>query len=182
MSSCLYWVTGLSGAGKTTIGQLFYSRLKVYNQSTVFLDGDVMRDAMCDLFCSTNNYLPSERKKIAMTYSRLCKILTDQGIDVVIATISMFHVVRDWNRQNIENYKEIYIKVPIEVLIEKDQKGLYSSVLRGEVEHVVGFQAKGKRETELEEPKNPDILIVNDGSDSPEFIVDKLINDLKLNI
>ncbi len=180
MTAKLFWFTGLSGAGKTTIGQLFYSRLKTANQSTVFLDGDVIRDVMCDLFCSTQNYVPSERKKIAMTYSRLCKMLIVQGIDVVIATISMFHEVRDWNRQNIENYKEIYIKVPIEVLIEKDQKGLYSRALRGEIEHVVGFEAKG--EAEVEEPKNPDIVIVNDGSDTPEFIVDHLIKDLKLNI
>jgi cytidine diphosphoramidate kinase len=176
MTAQLYWFTGLSGAGKTTIGQLFYSRLKTTNQSTVFLDGDVIRG----IFDYTQKYLPLERKKIAMTYSRLCKMLTVQGIDVVIATISMFHEVRDWNRQNIENYKEIYIKVPIEVLIEKDKKELYSRALRGEVEHVVGFEAKG--EVEVEEPKNPDIVVVNDGSDTPEFIVDQLIHDLKLNI
>ena len=180
MSSCLYWVTGLSGAGKTTIGQLFYSRLKVYNQSTVFLDGDVMRDAMCDLFCSTNNYLPSERKKIAMTYSRLCKMLTDQNIEVVIATISMFHDVRDWNRSNIEIYKEVYIKVPIEVLIERDQKKLYSRALTGEIQDVIG--AEVNENIELEEPKKPDIIINNDGSKRPEDIVDKLIKDLKLKI
>ena len=176
MSSCLYWITGLSGAGKTTIGQLFYSRVKASNKNVVFLDGDILRD----IFNITEQYSPAERRKIAMTYSRLCKMLTDQGIDVVIATISMFHEVRDWNRSNIENYKEVYIKVPIKVLIDRDQKKLYSRAFRGEIKDVVGVEARAV--IEIEEPKSPDIVILNDGSSAPEDIVNQLINDLKLNI
>jgi adenylylsulfate kinase-like enzyme len=101
-------------------------------------------------------------------------MLTEQGIDVVIATISMFHEVREWNRKNIENYNEIYIKVPMEVLITRDQKNLYSRAFRGEIEHVMGV------DIEIEEPINPDVIIINDGSNVPENMTDQLIS--KLNI
>ncbi|MDB0021087.1 adenylyl-sulfate kinase [Candidatus Pseudothioglobus singularis] len=176
MSSCLYWITGLSGAGKTTIGQLFYSRLKISNKNVVFLDGDILREVLN----ITEQYSPKERRKIAMTYSRLCKLLTDQDIEVVIATISMFHEVRDWNRSNIEFYREVYIKVPNEVLIERDQKKLYSRALKGEIQYVIG--ADLNKNIEFEEPKKPDIIINNDGLKKPEDIVDQLIKDLKLKI
>jgi cytidine diphosphoramidate kinase len=172
MKSNLYWLTGLSGAGKTTIGSIFYARLKEVKDNIVYLDGDVLRE----VFGNNKNYSPDERKKLAMCYSRLCKMLTEQGIDVVIATISMFHEVREWNRENIENYNEIYIKVPMDVLIARDQKNLYSRALRGEVEHVMGI------DVEVEEPNNPDVIIINDGSTTPEYMMNQLISKLNLNV
>jgi adenylylsulfate kinase-like enzyme len=171
MKSNLYWITGLSGAGKTTIGTLFYSYLQETKNNVVYLDGDTLRK----IFSDNHQYSLPERKILAMRYSRLCKMLTDQGIDVVIATISMFHEVRKWNRENIENYNEIYIKVPMEVLIARDQKKLYSLALRGEVKHVMGI------DIEVEEPDNPDIVINNDGSIMPEDMITELIRKLALN-
>ena len=128
MKSNLYWITGLSGAGKTTIGTLLYSHLKKNKDNVIFLDGDALRK----IFGVTDKYSISERKILAMSYSRLCKYFVEQNIDVVIATISMFHEVREWNCKNIENYNEIYIKVPIQTLINRDQKKLYvQSFARG---------------------------------------------------
>jgi cytidine diphosphoramidate kinase len=172
MKSSLYWLTGLSGAGKTTIGSMFYARLKEVKNNIVYLDGDVLRE----IFGNSQNYSPDERKILAMSYSRLCKMLTEQGIDVVIATISMFHEVREWNRENIKNYNEIYIKVPMEVLITRDQKKLYSRALLGEVKHVMGI------DVEVEEPTNPDVIINNDGSSTPEDMMNQLICKLHLNV
>jgi len=172
MGASLYWLTGLSGAGKTTIGRLFYSTLNKTKNNIVYLDGDVLRE----IFGGSQDYSPLERKNLAMRYSRLCKMLNEQNIDVVIATISMFHEVRDWNRENINNYKEIYIKVPIDILIERDQKQLYSRALKGEVEHVMGI------DVEIEEPINPDVVILNDGSITPDSMVHLLVNQLQLNI
>ena len=171
MKSNLYWITGLSGAGKTTIGTLFYSYLQETKNNVVYLDGDTLRK----IFGDAQQYSPSERKILALRYSRLCKMLTEQGIDVVIATISMFHEVREWNRENIENYNEIYIKVPMEVLIARDQKKLYSLAFKGEIKHVMGV------DIEVEEPDNPDIIINNDGSSTPEDMMNELIGKLALN-
>ena len=170
MKANLYWFTGLSGAGKTTIAQLFYESLQMSKKSIVFLDGDTLRE----LFADQQKYTLSERKKLAMRYSHLCKMLIEQELDVVIATISMFNEVRDWNRKNIKNYHEVYIKVPIDILIKRDQKNIYSKALKGEIKNVMGI------DIEFEEPRNPDITIVNDGSYSQKNIVEKILNRFQL--
>ena len=108
--SAVYWITGLSGAGKTTIGKLFYEKLKTEHPNTVFLDGDMLRK----VFGDDLGYTREERIKCAMRYSRLCAMLQEQGMHVVCCTISMFDCVRDWNRENINNYREIYIKVSMD--------------------------------------------------------------------
>ena len=115
----VYWLTGLSGAGKTTVGFELVKLLENQGKSVVRLDGDLLRDVL-----SSADYTLEGRKKISFQYSGMCKMLADQGFDVVACVIAMFDEVRRWNRNNIESYKEIYLKVPIEKLIERDQKGL----------------------------------------------------------
>ena len=87
-------------------------------------------------------------------------MLSDQGLDVVCCSISMYGEVRKWNRENIENYIEIYIKVTKETLIRRNQKGLYTGG-----KNVVGVDIP------FDEPKTPDITIENDGAETPESIV-----------
>lgn len=152
-SGTVYWITGLSGAGKTTIGNRFYNEYRKSHLNTVLLDGDELRV----VFGGDLGYTREERLKCAMRYSRMCKMLAEQGINVIICTISMFHLIRDWNRKNIENYKEIYIKVPIDVLKQRNQKGLYSASEDADNVNVMGVQI------EFEEPREPDLIIENDG-------------------
>ena len=108
----VYWITGLSGAGKTTIGQLFYEKLKRDFPNTVFLDGDILRE----VFGADLGYTEMERRKCAMRYARLCDMLQRQDLNVVCCTISMFEAVREWNRRHIDSYKEIYVKVSMDTL------------------------------------------------------------------
>ena len=84
----------------------------------------------------------------------------------------MFHEIRKWNRENIKNYNEIYIRVPIKLLVERDQKKLYSRALRGEIKNVMGVDVP------IEEPDHPDIIIDNDGKLNPDEIVETLIKNL----
>lgn len=163
-SGTVYWITGLSGAGKTTIGKLFYQKLKEKNFNTVFLDGDILRE----IFGNDLDHSLGDRKKSAMRNSRLCKALSEQGIHVVCATISMFKEIRDWNRSHIKPYTEIYLRVPMETLISRDQKQLYSRALRGEIKNVMGVDLP------VDDPVNPDLIIDNDGSSTPESIADEL--------
>ena len=124
MVGTLYWVTGLSGSGKTTISKNFYKEIKKNNKNVIFLDGDIMRNI---LNMGGNSYDKKSRLNIAMLYARFAKLITDQGIDVVFATISMFHTVREWNKININNYIEIYLKVPFDILEKRDKHKLYSN-------------------------------------------------------
>lgn len=160
----VYWITGLSGAGKTTIGELFYKKLKEQHSNAVFFDGDMLRK----VFGDDLGYSEDDRRKCAMRYSRLCALLQQQGIHVVCCTISMFDSVREWNRENITNYKEIYVKVSKETLFERDQKGLYSGITKEKEKSVVGIHLN------FEEPKCPDVILENNGELTPEEQVEKL--------
>ena len=162
MGGRLYWVTGLSGAGKTTIGSLLYKHLKEKYPNTVIFDGDALRQA----FGNDLGYSAEER------YARLCKLLAEQDIHVVCCTISMFNQVREWNRRNIENYSEIYIEVPLPVLEKRNQKNLYQEVKDGIRGNVVGM------DLELQLPEKPDIRLVNDGKKTPEEMCRILLEEL----
>lgn len=165
----VYWITGLAGSGKTTIGKLLYRSIKSNKNNVILLDGDSLRKLY-----ESNDYSYEGRKLLAIKYSRLCKMLSDQGIDVICCTISMFDECRQWNRENILNYKEIYLKVSIDELIRRDQKELYTKALRKEIKNVIGI------DIDFEEPKQPDLLIENNGEISPKEIVNNIILNLRI--
>jgi len=143
----LYWITGLAGSGKTTIGNRLYYRMKSESVNTVILDGDILKKiAGKDL-----GYKREERLERAYRYSTLCKLLTDQGINVIICTIAMFNEVRNWNRENVENYVEVFLNVDLEVLKTRNRKGLYSR----QGGNIAGI------DVDIEYPEKPDIIIKN---------------------
>lgn len=133
--SQLYWITGLSGAGKTTIGKLLYQKLS-----------------------EKIDYSSGARKERAMKYARLCNMLVEQGLVVVCCTISMFDDVRNYNREHNSAYTEVFLDVPMEVLIERNPKGLYEKYHKEQNVAVAGVNV------EIEFPKHPDITICNDGN------------------
>mgnify|MGYP001078768166 FL=1 len=147
----VYFFTGLAGAGKTTIGGLFYRRLKERKSNVFLADGDQVRNIF-------------GRKDSARRGFRLWRELAEQGIDVVVCSIAMYDEIRNWNRENIENYKEVYIKVTQKTLYSRDQKQLYSSG-RNEV---VGVDLP------FDEPRDADVVIQNDGQETPEAIIAQL--------
>lgn len=162
------WLTGLPGAGKTTIGQVLLDELRALNKQSILLDGDKLREAL-----GQNNYDIDSRKSIAFTYGRLAQMFSNQGVIVICATVSMFDEVRAWNAQNISSYLEIYVKVSPEILHQRNQKNLYSDAEKGNAVNIVGFDIA------VQEPKTPDLVLMNDGKVSPESLADKILNLIK---
>lgn len=122
MKGRVYWITGLPGSGKTTLGMALYYKLKETHDNVLILDGDILKEFVSD----TVGYSPDDRIQRARKYSNICKILSDQGIWVVICTVAMFDEIRDWNRKNINGYIEIYLDVNREILERRNKKGLFS--------------------------------------------------------
>lgn len=162
----LYWITGLSGSGKTTIGNRLYYELRQKQDNVVLLDGDLLKNVVGDDL----GYTEADRRKRAFKYANICKMLTDQGIIVVCCTIAMFDEVRRWNRENNKAYVEIFLDVPMEILIERDQKGMYSRYNEGTMNNIAGM------DLQVEYPKTPDLVLKNDGNISIKKCVEQILS------
>jgi glutamine kinase len=160
----VFWITGLSGAGKTTIGRQLWQRLRAAGRSAVFLDGDALRAAIAEDLSHGRD----SRRRSAMRNARLCRLLASQGEDVVCSTISLFHEIQRWNRENIPGYCEIYLRVPLEELRRRDGKGLYTAAARGTASNVVGLDVAA------ELPEAPDLVLDNHGSLDCDAAVERI--------
>lgn len=163
------WITGLSGAGKSTLASAVFKRLRSQGRPAVLLDGDALRDALGAAGRSSASYDPDARLELAITYSRLCAMLADQGLIVVIATISLFREVHARNRDHLPNYFEVYLRVPHDELVRRDSKGLYGQVRRdASTSGVVGVDVP------YEEPVAADLVV----DSLPPTSVDVLAADI----
>ena len=109
--------------------------------------------------------------ELAFQYSKLCKFLSDNGIIVIISTISMFHEIYKWNRKNLKNYFEIYLKVPLTELKIRDPKKIYQRFFNGEIKNVAGLDLN------IDEPFSPNLLIEFPECPSSHNIVELLEKD-----
>lgn len=163
----LLWITGLSGAGKTTIGEAVYKILKKNKVNTVFLDGDIVRE----VFGNDLSHNLEDRKKNAIRISKMCEFLINQNINVVCSTMSLFKEVHELNREIISQYYEIFIDVEMDELVKRDSKGLYAKVKNGKIQNVIGIDLPYDR------PENPFMTI--DNTTSEISINDKAIKIIK---
>lgn len=167
----LYFFTGLAGAGKSTIGGLFYERLKEKRPDAILQDGDGLRnkDVERGVF---RGYTTQGRLEGARLAFADCLDLTNEGHDVVLCCIAMYEEIRSWARDHIEHYKEIYIRVPMEILYQRDQGGIYSSG----ISNVVGVDLP------WDEPTSSDVIVDNTGKETPEAIVDRLVAEFGISV
>lgn len=160
------WLIGLSGAGKTTIGQRLYTLIKARHANTVYLDGDILRDVWGDRLGHT----VEARCLNAHRISHLCKMLDDQGIHVVASVLSLFPEWQAWNRQTFTRYFEVFIDVPLDVLRTRDPRGLYRDRDAGQIGDVVGIDIP------FPVPANADMTVNNScHRPDPEAIADQIL-------
>lgn len=162
----VYWITGLAGSGKSTTATLLAHRLRARRPGVVLLDGDDLRAVYGDGL----GHSIADRRILAMRNARLCQMLSNQGLDVVCATISLFHECHAWCRANIAHYHEIYLRVSVAELSKRDTGGLYESALPGRQPNVVGVDLP------VEAPLRPDVIIDNMGQFTATDVVERVWN------
>jgi adenylylsulfate kinase-like enzyme len=138
--------------------------LRTKGRNVVRLDGDELRTVFASFA-----YTKKERLELGFKYSKLCKLLTDQGCDVVIGVIGLFKELHSWNRQNISNYIEIFIDTPLAELKKRDTKGIYS----GTKLNVAGVDLK------VDLPSSPDIHLVWEPGKVAKLMQIELLTRLK---
>ncbi len=161
----LFWITGLSGSGKTSLAEKIFGFIKKKYGPTIILSGDDLRRIF-----NFNKFDKKSRLEYALSYSKFCKQITDQNMNIVFSTISMYHKVRSWNKKNIKNYIEIYIEADINKLIKIKKKSFYKKKLI----NIVGKDLKAQL------PKNPDIKIINNFTKSVDQLKLELLKKIKL--
>jgi adenylylsulfate kinase len=171
-SSAVVWITGLSGAGKTTVACELVQKLRILGESVVFLDGDELRNVFGVVAANDQNHAREGRLALAMQYAHLCKLISDQGLTVVIATISLFREVHAWNRANLPGYFEVYLKVPVEELRRRDPKGIYGRFDAGELTHVAGLDVP------IDDPEAADWVVEFDPRRTVTTLADELFQVL----
>ena len=161
------WLTGLSGSGKTTIAQELVKELENSRYIEV-MDGDEIRKGLSrDLGFSKDDR--NERNHRVIFCSRL---LTRNGVIVIVALISPYRETRAYAKEQIQNTFEVFVKAPIAVCIERDPKGLYKKALAGEIKQFTGI------DDPYEEPLEADIVVETDKEEVKES-VDKILSVIR---
>jgi adenylyl-sulfate kinase len=148
------WFTGLSGSGKTTVAELLEQRLLSMGAKVEVLDGDIVR-----MYLSKGlGYSREDRDDNIRRIGFVAELLSRNGVIVIVAAISPYREARAEVRARclIPDFVEVYFDCPLDVLIERDVKGLYKKALAGEIEHFTGISDP------YEPPLHPDIRIRSD--------------------
>jgi len=161
------WFTGMSGAGKSTVSERVVERLRTAGAKVELLDGDIVRTHLSKGLGFSREDRDINIRRIGF----VCELLSRNGVIAVVAAISPYRAVREEVRSRISNFVEVYVHCPIEVLAERDVKGLYRKALAGEIANFTGVSDP------YEPPTNPEITIDSSSEqidDSVEKVFAKL--------
>ena len=160
----VFWITGLSGSGKTTIAKKITPEIKKLFGPTIIISGDDLRKIF-----KFKGYTSSERLELGYRYSNLLKYFSNQKINVVFAVIGLFNKLRSYNKKILKNYIEIYLKTNIKDIEKFSKKKHY----RKNSKFIWG------KDLIPEFPKNADIVIKNDFSKSTDEISKTIMKKIK---
>lgn len=161
----LFWVTGLSGSGKTSISKKI---LKDINQNfgpTILVSGDDLRKIF-----GFKKYDAKSRIVLSRKFCKFAKFITNQKINLIFAIVGLMDEPRKWNKRNIKNYVEIYIKADLKKIINLGKKKIYKSKKK---DKIVGINIPP------EFPKKPDIIMNNNFSKNTNLLSKELFKKIK---
>ncbi|MFS0727466.1 adenylyl-sulfate kinase [Paenibacillus sp. 1P07SE] len=129
------WLTGLSGAGKTTIAKETARRLTMQNRQFEHLDGDELRGTLCKGLSFTREDRIDNIRRIVF----VARLLSRNGIDVVVSAITPYAEMRDNARSQLPGYIEVYVDCPLVECERRDPKGLYAMARKGDLQRFTGI-------------------------------------------
>ena len=143
------WFTGLSGAGKSTLSERVFKKLQEAGAKVELLDGDEVRTHLSKGL----GFSKEDRDTNVHRLSYVCQLLSRNGVIAIVAAISPYRQTREQVRAKIANFVEIYVHCPVEVLAQRDVKGLYKKALAGEIAHFTGVSDP------YEAPSKPEVTV-----------------------
>ncbi len=162
------WFTGLSGAGKTTLARLVETELSARGHKVEVLDGDIIRTNLSKGLGFSKEDRDTNIRRIGF----VCNLLTRNDVVAIAAAISPYREVRDELRRDIGSFVEVYVRCPIDVLAERDVKGLYKKALAGEIKNFTGV------DDPYESPLAAEVIVETD-TESPEESTARIIAALE---
>lgn len=146
------WFTGLSGAGKSTLAEHITPVLRARGHKVEVLDGDEVRTNLSKGLGFSKEDRDTNIKRIGW----VAKILTRNDVVAITAAISPYREVRDWCREQIGNFVEVYVKCSLEACERRDVKGLYAKARAGQIKQFTGI------DDPYEEPLHPEVVVETD--------------------
>ena len=162
------WLTGLSGAGKTTITQALEQKLLAGGYDIEVLDGDVVRTNLTKGL----GFSKPDRDENIRRIGFVANLLTRHGVIVLVSAISPYREIREEVKQKIGNFVEVFVNAPLNVCEERDVKGLYQQARKGEIKGFTGI------DDPYEVPLNPEVECRTDLEELEESVAkvwDKLV-------
>lgn len=164
------WLTGLSGAGKSTIARGIEHELRRRGRSVEVLDGDVVRTNLSQGL----GFSRADRDTNVLRIGWVCEVLSRNGVIAIAAAISPYRDARNRVRERIERFVEIYVACPLETCIDRDVKGLYQKAIAGELPSFTGISDP------YEPPLDPELTIHTD-RETAETSVARIVSYLQQN-
>jgi len=162
------WLTGLSGAGKSTLSTRLARALRQRGVAVEVLDGDEVRTNLSKGLGFSREDRDTNIRRIGY----VAKLLSRNGVAVITAAISPYRDIRDEVRGQHERFVEVYVRCPLDVLVQRDVKGLYAKALRGEIDHFTGVSDP------YEEPLSPEVT-VDSSEETVEQSVARVVDTLE---